>query len=108
MFSLYTVDGAEDYSGRGSVEYLTREVAATSGHLLRIAQDEGNKLSISPLIPYALYQCVAASLQSSDMNRDGDFHVEVQALVTILTRLGERWNISSKVHGCLQDRSNVK
>lgn len=97
LILLYTGNATHGYFHSSSIEFLTGEIAAISGHLLKISEDEENKFSISPMIPYALYQCVAASLQQSAANRDDGQIESVHALLTVLANTGQRWHISSKI-----------
>ncbi|KAH8807298.1 hypothetical protein F5884DRAFT_340117 [Xylogone sp. PMI_703] len=79
-----------------SIETLTSWVSQLTEHLLELAQDEKNKMILSPYVPYALYQTASSQLRLWQQRNEIRYKEEADAMVTILRYFNRRWLIAGK------------
>lgn len=67
-----------------------------SDHMLGIAQDESQRLSLSPFVPYALYQTAVIQLRLWEQNGKPKYKENLQLMVTLLDCFSQRWSIAGE------------
>ena len=77
-----------------AIDALSTRVAELSEHLLAVAQDESNKLTLSPYLPYVLYQAAVAQDRLWKQKNDIAYKQRAETMVTILKYFGKRWHVT--------------
>ncbi|PCH06618.1 Transcription factor [Penicillium occitanis (nom. inval.)] len=67
-----------------AIDALSTRIAELSEHLLAVAQDEANKLTLSPYLPYVLYQTAVAQDRLWKQKNDVTYKHRAETMVSIL------------------------
>ncbi|RAO70459.1 uncharacterized protein BHQ10_006471 [Talaromyces amestolkiae] len=77
-----------------AIDALSTRVAELSEHLLAIAQDETNKMTLSPYLPYVLYQTVVVQNRLWKQKNDVTYKQRAETIATILKCFSKRWHVT--------------
>lgn len=83
-----------------AIDALSTRVAELSVHLLAVAQDDTNKMTLSPYLPYVLYQTAVAQDRLWKQKKDITYKQRAETMVTILKYFSKRWHVAGQCDPC--------
>lgn len=79
-----------------AIDALSTRLAELSEHLLAIAQDETNKMTLSPYLPYVLYQTAVVQDRLWKQKNEVTYKQRAETMVTILKCFSKRWHVAGQ------------
>lgn len=79
-----------------AVETLSTRIAQLSEHLPGVAQDETNRLTLSPYLPYVLYQTAVTQDRLWKQRNEVIYKQRAETMMTILKHFSKRWGVAGQ------------